>query len=148
MHIVHNTACAKLHNVHTGSYGMQSSIPEDWSQNMSLTPEQFASTREDLGLTQAEMGMRLGGYSWRTVASWESGDRGIPPAVESLLTALEQKERLMEAIMDLLTKRPLAIENAKQEIAIAAGMEYRDYLKRFKDNCAVVDGVTGGGLRG
>lgn len=115
---------------------------------MSLTPEQFASTREDLGLTQAEMGMRLGGYSWRTVASWESGDRGIPPAVESLLTALEQKERLMEAIMDLLTKRPLAIENAKQEIAIAAGMEYRDYLKRFKDNCAVVDGVTGGGLRG
>lgn len=66
-----------------------------------MTPEQFSKIREDLGLTQEEMGMRLGGYSWRTVASWESGERGIPPAVGKLIKTEEEKAMLWAIIEDL-----------------------------------------------
>ena len=53
-----------------------------------MTPAEFRAARLALGLTQTEMGQRLGGerpYALRTVQSWESGERGIPPAVAALV---------------------------------------------------------------
>lgn len=53
-----------------------------------MTPEEFKSARYSLGVSQEVMGRRLGGYAVRTVASWESGERAIPPAVAVLLTIM------------------------------------------------------------
>ena len=49
----------------------------------------FKTARESLGLTQEEMAIQLGDdesrYSVRAVASWERGERKIPPAVAKLV---------------------------------------------------------------
>lgn len=57
-----------------------------------MNPAQFKDARHKLGLSQREMGKALGddlgGYAVRTVASWESGEREIPPAVRKVVYLL------------------------------------------------------------
>ncbi len=53
-----------------------------------MKPEEFKSIRAALSLSQGAMGIALGDgeshYSTRAVASWEGGERKIPPAVAKL----------------------------------------------------------------
>jgi DNA-binding transcriptional regulator YiaG len=50
-----------------------------------MTPESFRTTRKRLGLSQTEMGDRLGGYSLSAVYQWERGTRPIEKAVAKLM---------------------------------------------------------------
>lgn len=62
-----------------------------------MTPHEFKAARAELGLTQPEIGVRLGdeseSYSVRTVASWEGGERKIPPAVSKLIRLMIRAKR-------------------------------------------------------
>lgn len=95
----------------------------------------FAGIREDLGLTQAEMGMRLGGYSWRTVASWESGSRKIPAAIRIALVALDDKERLLEAIMGFLCRAPGYQAECKAAVEKVTGEPFTRYRGKYEQVC-------------
>jgi transcriptional regulator with XRE-family HTH domain len=55
--------------------------------------------REKLGISQRELGERLG-IPKRTIEHWESGDRKPPEWAETLL-----KERMEDMTMDLIIKR-------------------------------------------
>lgn len=54
-----------------------------------MTKDEFKKARDSLGLSQDKMAIQLGDdesrYSVRAVASWESGERKIPPAVAKLV---------------------------------------------------------------
>jgi len=49
-----------------------------------MTPADFTALRQSLGLTQADMGARVG-LSQAQVLRIESGERGITPMLEKLL---------------------------------------------------------------
>lgn len=53
-----------------------------------MTPEEFKKIRTALGHSQGSMGIALGDgeshYSVRAVASWEGGERRVPPSVGRL----------------------------------------------------------------
>jgi len=54
-----------------------------------MKKEAFKKARESLALSQEQMAIQLGDdesrYSVRAVASWESGERKVPPAVAKLV---------------------------------------------------------------
>ena len=55
-----------------------------------MTKEEFKAARLKLGLTQEQISLDLGEkdktrYAIRTVASWELGEREVPPAVGKLV---------------------------------------------------------------
>jgi DNA-binding transcriptional regulator YiaG len=50
-----------------------------------MTPSDFKAIRKNLGLTQTEMGERLGGYCLSAVYQWERGTRPIEKAVAKLM---------------------------------------------------------------
>lgn len=58
-----------------------------------MTHIEFRAARKALGISQAKMGERLGGYKLRTVQSWEAGEREIPPAVRVLTDLLVKLQR-------------------------------------------------------
>lgn len=53
-----------------------------------MTGPEFKILRENLNLTQEDMGRALGGYTKRAVAGWERGDNDLPPAVNKLIKIL------------------------------------------------------------
>ena len=57
-----------------------------------MTEETFRRKRERLGLTQEELGKRLG-KNRITIIRYESGETPIPKAVEMALKLIEAEER-------------------------------------------------------
>lgn len=62
-----------------------------------MTPTELKAFRQSLCLTQTGLGQRLGPpgkpYALRTVQSWESGERGIPKAVQVLVESWKKPAR-------------------------------------------------------
>lgn len=65
-----------------------------------MKANEFKAARKKLDLTQEQIGAKLGdddgGYSLRAVASWESGKRGIPPAVAKLVKLMLRAKEASE----------------------------------------------------
>lgn len=58
-----------------------------------MTPEEFKSARDTLGMSREQLGVAVGTkqdghYMPRTVASWELGQRAVPPAVAKIVRLL------------------------------------------------------------
>jgi transcriptional regulator with XRE-family HTH domain len=63
-----------------------------------MTPAQFKSARETLGLSQASLAslLQMGGDGERTVRRWEVGERRIPGPVAVLMRLFSARPALME----------------------------------------------------
>lgn len=57
-----------------------------------MTPTELKQKRERLGLTQEQLGQKLG-YSKRAVSSWEQGWRKVTPRVEKAIEMLERESK-------------------------------------------------------
>lgn len=61
-------------------------VPKQKKHVKVMTGGEFKIMRENWKLSQDGIGKALGGYTWRTVAAWESGQNALPPAVNKLMT--------------------------------------------------------------
>lgn len=101
-----------------------------------MTGTQFKRCRQEIGMTQAQMGTRLGGYKARTVQSWERGERGIPAGVQELIETIADKQEALKALAELLLEvspsadadELAAFEAGMQTVEKLAGMKFNDYL--------------------
>ena len=50
-----------------------------------MDQKQFKEARKLLGLTQEQLGRKLGHYGKRTVGKWERGEREIPKSITVLM---------------------------------------------------------------
>lgn len=65
-------------------------IPTSESENQAKTPQELRSARHKLGLTQAQLGNKLG-LSIRTMIAYEMGERDKPKTVELAIRALKKE---------------------------------------------------------
>lgn len=53
-----------------------------------MTPAEFKAARLKLGLSQAKIAVKLGGYHVQTVSAWECGRTAIPKAAAVLVARM------------------------------------------------------------
>lgn len=58
-----------------------------------MNPAELQTARHFLGLTQAQLAVKLGGYHAMTVSRWERGTCHVPPAVRILVTSFVKAKK-------------------------------------------------------